>query len=221
MKKIEHEFIDGIELKRCSSCKEWLNLKSFCKNRSCWDGLGYQCKSCHGESCRKYCLVNSDKRKESCRKYYFNNINKARNANKKWVEKNPQKAREINKKSVAKCLATPVGRLNNNVKIAVYQSLKNGKDGKSTFDFLGYSVEQLREHLETTIPEGYTWDDYMSGKLHLDHIVPISKHNFEKVEDIDFERCWALTNLQLLSASDNLSKGNKLREPFQPSFIFG
>lgn len=33
----------------------------------------------------------------------------------------------------------------------------------------------------------------------------------------DFKRCWALRNLQLLPAKDNLRKNAKIGKPFQPS----
>jgi 5-methylcytosine-specific restriction endonuclease McrA len=63
------------------------------------------------------------------------------------------------------------------------------------------------------------WNDL--DKLHIDHIVPISVHNFEKVTDDDFKKCWALNNLQLLPSIENISKGAKLEKHFQPSLIFG
>jgi hypothetical protein len=48
---------------------------------------------------------------------------------------------------------------------------------------------------------------------------PITAFNFNTPEDIDFKRCWALSNLQPLWARDNLSKQNKLIKPFQPSLL--
>jgi hypothetical protein len=49
----------------------------------------------------------------------------------------------------------------------------------------------------------------MEGKLHLDHIRPISSFNYKSYEDIEFKKCWSLNNLQLLFACDNISKLNK------------
>ena len=92
------------------------------------------------------------------------------------------------------------------------------KGGKSWLDFVSYSVEDLIKRLKKTMPVGYTWDDFVSGSLHLDHIVPVSAFNFTSPTDIDFQRCWDLKNLQLLPAAENLSKSNKLAKPFQPSF---
>ncbi|GAI61384.1 unnamed protein product, partial [marine sediment metagenome] len=34
---------------------------------------------------------------------------------------------------------------------------------------------------------------------------------------IDFKRCWALENLRLLPAKENMVKHNKLDRPFQPA----
>lgn len=103
---------------------------------------------------------------------------------------------------------------------SIYKALKGNKDGKCTFDILDYTVKDLKKHLRKTMPIGFTWGDYIVGRLHIDHKVPISVFNFEKIEDDDFKKCFALKNLQLLPAFDNMSKSNKLDKPFQPSFVF-
>jgi hypothetical protein len=59
--------------------------------------------------------------------------------------------------------------------------------------------------------------DYIDGRLHLDHIIPLDAFNFTKPTDIDFQRCWALSNLQLLPADENIQKSNKISKPFQPN----
>jgi hypothetical protein len=64
-----------------------------------------------------------------------------------------------------------------------------------------------------------TWENY--GDWHIDHKIPVSAFNFSKASDIDFKRCWKLSNLQPLWAAQNVSKGNKLERPFQPSLAFG
>ena len=57
----------------------------------------------------------------------------------------------------------------------------------------------------------------MDGKLHIDHIIPVSVFNFTNDNHIDFFKCWSLDNLQLLPAKENLVKHNKLDISFQPS----
>ena len=114
-------------------------------------------------------------------------------------------------------------KLNSNISFHINHSLKkgNGKEGRSWKDMVPYTLHDLIKRLKKTLPVGYTWDDYISGKadLHIDHIIPIAVHNFKSYTDTDFQRCWALKNLQLLPAKDNMSKGAKLIKPFQPSLL--
>ena len=44
-----------------------------------------------------------------------------------------------------------------------------------------------------------------------DHIKPQSLFNFESPEDVEFKQCWALENLQPMSAKENRKKSNKYR----------
>ena len=103
---------------------------------------------------------------------------------------------------------------------AIRESLKGNKAGRHWENLVGYSVNDLEEHLQKKMPPHYTWQDYLEGKLHLDHIIPISAHNFDNSNQIDFLNCWALKNLQPLWAKDNFIKHAKIDKHFQPSLIF-
>jgi len=98
--------------------------------------------------------------------------------------------------------------------------LKGNKQGRHWEDLVGYELNDLIKRLKKTIPKGYTWQDYLDSKLHIDHIIPVSVFNFTKPEHLDFKKCWALKNLQLLPAKENLEKHNKLDKPFQPCLGF-
>ena len=100
---------------------------------------------------------------------------------------------------------------------AIRSSLKNGKNGYHWEDLVGYTSNNLIKRLIKTIPNGYSWNDFLEGKLHIDHIIPISAFNFSTSEHTDFKRCWALKNLHLLPAEENYKKSNKLFRPFQPA----
>ena len=109
-------------------------------------------------------------------------------------------------------------RLNERISNSIRNNLKRGVKGKRTWEKLvGYNCEQLKKRLNSTMPTGYTWDDFINGELHIDHIIPVNVHNFSKPEHIDFKRCWSLDNLQLLTASENIKKQDKLIKPFQTS----
>ena len=91
-------------------------------------------------------------------------------------------------------------------------SLSIGKSGRSWEKLIGVTVYELREHLDRTMPAGSTWDDFLlpkghPRKLEIDHIRPISSFKFSSPEDKEFQQCWALNNLQLLTHPANMEKG--------------
>jgi hypothetical protein len=81
---------------------------------------------------------------------------------------------------------------------------------------VGYTIDQLKDHLEKLFTKEMTWDNY-GIFWEIDHKVPIAVYNFEQPEDIDFKLCWSLKNLQPLECSKNRSKGDSVGKPFQPS----
>ena len=107
--------------------------------------------------------------------------------------------------------------LNRRMASMIKLSLQNNKTNKHWEDLVEYNLEDLIKQLKKTMPEGYNWNDYLEGKLHIDHIIPISAFNFDCSENPDFKNCWALDNLQLLPAKENLIKHNKLARPFKPA----
>ena len=68
-------------------------------------------------------------------------------------------------------------------------------------------------HLEQRFEPWMNWDNYgvVTSKRdtwNIDHIVPDSAFVYTSVYDIEFQKCWALDNLQPLKAIDNIKKGN-------------
>jgi len=112
-------------------------------------------------------------------------------------------------------------KMNRRIRRAIRRSLNKGKEGGKWESLVGYTAVQLVKHIESQFKDGMTWSLFFEGKIHIDHKIPVSKHNFEKPEDEDFKRCWALNNLQPLWAIDNIVKNNSIDKPFQPSLVFG
>ena len=106
-------------------------------------------------------------------------------------------------------------RLNRNIGNAIYQNLKGFKRGRHWENLVKWTLQQLKNRFVQLFEPGMTWDNY--GEWHIDHKIPISAFNFTKPENLDFKRCWALSNLQPMWAKENISKGAKLDKPFQPS----
>ena len=107
--------------------------------------------------------------------------------------------------------------LDNKISSKIRRSLKGKKNYKKWETLVGYTKVDLIKRLKYTLPQGYTWQDFLDGKLHIDHIIPISAFNYNTSDNPDFKRCWALTNLRLLTEKENRIKGNKLEKPFQPA----
>lgn len=99
-------------------------------------------------------------------------------------------------------------RLRQSMSYLVWHCLVNGKEGYSWESTVGYTVNELKQHLEKHFQEGMSWDNY--GKWHIDHIIPVSFFQFKSSNDVEFKMCWRLENLQPLWAGDNLSKHDKL-----------
>ena len=151
---------------------------------------------------REYRLKNADAIRERRRRY------RQRNASKIKVAKQIYAAN--NKDKIAKALANrrannPIARMANSMRRSIRRYLDAGQKGEmSSFEIIGCSKDDLRKHLESKFRDGMTWQNY--GKhWHIDHVVPlISAKSSDEVK-----RLCHWTNLQPLTAFENISKGSK------------
>lgn len=167
---------------------------------------------------RKYYEKNLKKTLVDCKIYRMNNDEQIKKAYKRWREANPEKVRIANNKWKKERRKIDLKyNLTKKISETIRMSLKGNKNGRHWEALVEYTLNDLIKRLKRTMPKGYAWQDYLDGKLHIDHKIPISAFNFDKSNQIDFRRCWALSNLQLLPAKENLEKYNKLTKPFQPT----
>jgi len=82
------------------------------------------------------------------------------------------------------------------------------KNGRHWEDLVGYTAQQLKDHIEKQFSSGMSWDNY--GDWHLDHIIPKSFFRYKSTDDVEFRYCWSLNNLQPLWAKDNMKKGDSI-----------
>lgn len=164
---------------------------------------------------------NPQKVKDAVKKHYENNPEaweRKKATAEQWRRDNPDRVKEIKIKSQKKRSKKAEVRIHSNVSRAIRSGLAKGrKEGKSTFDILGYTREKLMEHLEKQFEPGMSWDNYGLHGWHIDHIIPKVLFHFQAVTDIDFKRCWALDNLRPMWATDNRKKHAKYSGTFQPS----
>ena len=103
-------------------------------------------------------------------------------------------------------------RLDRNISRSIRRALKNSIRNKENHwkIILGYTIRELKARLISTIPEGYTWQDYLDCRLELDHKKPIRVYKYSKTTHIGFRKAWDLDNLRLLPKKINRIKGGSL-----------
>ena len=160
---------------------------------------------------KKYRENNKEKFREYKRIYAQNNREKIRKNAKIYHQNNREKIREyINVYSKKRYATDPCFKLRISIGRRVGKEMKKYLTTKkeSSIKYLGCSLKQLKEHLESKFDTGMTWDNWSTHGWHIDHIIPISSFDLTKEEEQ--KKCFHYTNLQPLWAKDNRAKGNKL-----------
>ena len=110
-----------------------------------------------------------------------------------------------------------VWKLKKNISSTICNSLRKNNASKeaSCFKYLGYTLEDLKKHLEVQFEEWMNWDNWgqiSSNKKtwNIDHIYPQSKLPYNCMTHPNFIKCWSLENLRPLSALENIIKKNKI-----------
>jgi len=117
--------------------------------------------------------------------------------------------REYRNKNVKNLLTS---RMRSLINSTVRHLNKNIMTERISLRHLKYNTLDLIKRLNKTMPKGYTWQDFLDGELDIDHIKPVVLFNYESPEDKEFQECWALKNLRLLTIYDNRSrKFNKIK----------
>lgn len=178
---------------------------------------------------RKWAENNPEKIKGYNKKYYQKNKEKikelAKEQIKGWRKENPKKAKEYKKEwerenkdkrnryrkewrdRMKNSPEYPKFRLDLNMANAIWYALKRNKNHQKWQELVGYTIKELIKHLEGQFDEKMDWQNYGSYWW-VDHIKPKSLFKYDKPEDEEFKKCWALTNLQPLEKIANLKKFN-------------
>jgi len=167
-----------------------------------------------------YYRNNSTEIKERSIKNRINNIEKRLISEKKYREKNHEKILERKKKYRESNTEKIIERRRNHYeknKIKINKQLKDRrnvdcflnsknliKKGK-TFDIVGCTPIELKEHIENQFTEGMTWNNYGFYGWHIDHKIPLDSG---KTEEEIYGLC-RYTNLQPMWWLDNFKKGKK------------
>lgn len=187
------------------------------------------------------CLSCRDKKKKRDAKYYQENKNQANQKKSEYYQENRQdilderkeyytKNKVLIKKNVkdyqkARRKIDPVFKLRQNISSTIFQMLRvsNGsKFGRSVLEYLPYTIQELKRHIEKQFEPWMNWDNQgihksseydennsLTWTWHIDHIIPQAGLSYSSMEEPNFQKCWALNNLRPLKSIENIRKGNR------------
>ena len=98
----------------------------------------------------------------------------------------------------------------------------SSKNKESILNYLPYSIQELKDHIEKQFESWMTWDnwgtynaklwddnDQSTWKWQIDHIIPHSNFIYVSLSDASFKECWSLNNLRPYSAKQNILDKNR------------
>lgn len=173
-------------MKICSRCKEVKSIDNFSPDKRIKSGVQSQCKSCFAEKVKLKRLQDPQKHRDSVKKSTLKHYEKKLARNSEYRANNPEKVKEWKRKD----------RQNNIVRILADSAYRRAEKNKRTP--LWANNKAIQAYYETANALGMITGEWH----HVDHIVPLLGKN---VCGLHVEH-----NLQILTAKENLQKGNKL-----------
>lgn len=140
-----------------------------------------------------------DKNRERMKEYARIYMNKRYWAN---IEESRKYARDFQKKRRKNITI----RLNHAIHAGIYASLKGRKNREKWQSLVGYTIQELMKSLEGLFDSNMNWNNYGSYWV-VDHRKPQVSFVFTSYEDKEFQKCWALNNLQPMEKIANMKKG--------------
>lgn len=193
-------------MKKCSRCRSLKLIDGFSKKSASADGLKSHCKECE--------------KIDRAKNFSRDKLLKA-----KWVKEN--KARHVSTckqyNLQHKDTMAPAKRLYrreyefNRLKNNIQHKLRNRLRARlhasfistgDTQQFLGCSLEEFKNYIESKWQPGMTWDNWSKYGWHIDHIKPLK--SFDLTIESQLREACLYTNLQPLWAEDNLKKSSKV-----------
>jgi len=232
----ENQKYNSIKYQICKIChvKYELNEDNFYL-RSNKIRFHTECKSCYSSRNKNYKKKNKEKLKNKRQKnkktlsnynkqYYKDNKEKIYQQKKKYRKENKHKVNKYRRKYNKRKYKN---NLNFKLKTIVSKSIRrmlskndSSKGNNSSFDYLPFTVQELKNHLESQFETWMTWDNWgiynpktwddnnpSTWTWQIDHIIPHSKFYYTNMRQDSFKECWSLKNLRPLSSKKNIIEG--------------
>lgn len=209
-------------MKKCRFCSRDKEDFNFNQNQN-W------CKECQSAYKKQWRIDNKDHIKSYKSQYDVLNNNSHRDYLREYRINNKRLVAENRRQYVNdKRVNDPVFRLNDIVSGLVNKSLRklnSSKNGESKSKYLPYTMQELKEHLEKQFEPWMNWcnhgtyncktwndDNWETWTWNIDHVIPRSNLPYSNMNDDNFQKCWALSNLRPLNAKTNIMEGSRKRK---------
>jgi len=137
------------------------------------------------EYSKKYRDLNKEEIKEYKRKWYQENKERIKMKSKKYYMEHKEEILKKRKLYILEKFGTDMNyQIKKNVLHYIKQGLETGYWTNEIENLLGYSVEDLINHLNS-FKHDKDW--------HIHHIIPVRVYNFYNKDDI--KKCWSLANI--------------------------
>ncbi len=210
-----------MEEKTCNHCHTSKSIDEFNKNKRSPDGHERRCRECNKKlyeqnkekrlnQKRKYYESNKDVISDQRAEYYKNNKDVIRSKHKQYYNDNKDEIISTNSEYKRNKLKCDSGfRILCNLRRRVFGAINGGYKSNTTLELIGCSIDELKTHLhDSAIENGYSdfdIENYSGEEYHIDHIKPCCSFD---LNDPDQQReCFHYSNLQILTANENLIKG--------------
>jgi hypothetical protein len=151
---------------------------------------------------KEYHLANKEIKNQKCREYRERNLEKVKAKTREYQQKH---AKRLTAQKMELINSDPLRIFKERIRVVIkggFTRLKQNK-ARRTNQIIGADWETVRDHIVSQFTDGMTWEAFVAGEIHIDHIKPLASATCE--EDIITLNHY--TNLQPLWCLDNLSKG--------------
>lgn len=188
-------------MKICRDCQIEKDNEEYYKAKTNKDGLNSLCKKCYYKRGKEYTKNNISARNRYAREWRSKNKEKCKDSFKKWYDKNKYNQDgyyQVNKDIIKESRAESSRKYikNNRQKLTFKEATRRACKKNAT------PIWYEKEKIEILYIKCKELSELTGLTYHVDHIVPLNNNNVCGLH------VWA--NLQILEASINIKKSNKL-----------
>ncbi len=203
--------------KRCSKCEKLKPVTSeyFYRESMGKDGFRGECKVCKEKHTKKW---RQGKGKEYLadmqREWRVDNWDKWIEWRRNYCHTNVDKINAVRRIRYAnggslKIKGNVNYRIASRLRNRITHALKRQTKSLSTNDLIGCDTEYFKKYFFSLFTNSMTITDFVNGKIHIDHIIPVSFFNM--LDEKEQKTAFHYTNMQPLWAEDNFRKGIRIK----------